>query len=259
MCEIGGDLQSQRDVHYELKVPSALTKTRQAGQGSAAHGGCCASLGHKFGFGGTLDQTLLKVLGCKERGHKSQGPLVHATGKGWVKEHKGQYYDALHVKNGIVKICLVESQGGIAPPTKRSNQENHPQLRQRGRQPERRRPHRLRHSLRQRPGLCPAPLATALARRRLWRRAKHQQRCSQHACRALIHDRSQCPPPLRAGLLGPRVVSPHPQGLQGSHLNLSQTSAQRHRSIFFSITPNAAKGYPPREPREGCEQGKEAL
>ena len=66
-----------------------------------------------------LDQTLLKVLGCKERGHKSQGPLVHATGKGWVKEHKGQYYDALHVKNGIVKICLVESQGGIAPPTKR--------------------------------------------------------------------------------------------------------------------------------------------
>ena len=25
----------------------------------------------------------------------------------------------LHVKNGIVKICLVESQGGIAPPTKR--------------------------------------------------------------------------------------------------------------------------------------------
>ena len=106
-----------------------------------------------------------------------------------------------------------------------ANQENHLQLRQRGRQPERRRPHRLRHSLRQRPGLRPAPLATALARRRLWRRAEHQQRCSQHACRALIHDRSQCPTPLRAGLLGPRVVSPHPQGLQGSHLNLSQTSA----------------------------------
>ena len=34
--------------------------------------------------------------------------------------------------------------------------------------------------------LRPAPLATALARRRLWRRAEHQQRCSQHACRALI-------------------------------------------------------------------------
>ena len=104
---------------------------------------------------------------------------------------------------------------------------------QRGRQPERRRPHRLRHSLRQRPGLRPAPLATALARRRLWRRAKHQQRCSQHACRALIHDRSQCPTPLRAGLLGPRVVSPHSQGLPGSHRNLLQTSAQRHRTYFL--------------------------
>ena len=44
---------------------------------------------------------------------------------------------------------------------------------------------------------------------------------------------SQCPTPLRAGLLGPRVVSPHPQGLQGSHLNLSQTSAQRHRRYFL--------------------------
>jgi len=34
-------------------------------------------------------------------------------------------------------------------------------------------------------------------------------------------------------LLGPRVVSPHPQGLQGSHLNLSQTSAQRHKRYFL--------------------------
>ena len=65
---------------------------------------------------------------------------------------------------------------------------------------------------------------------------EHQQRCSQHACRALIHDRSQCPTPLRAGLLGPRVVSPHPQGLQGSHLNLSHRPAQkRHRTYFLSV------------------------
>ena len=38
---------------------------------------------------------------------------------------------------------------------------------------------------------------------------------------------------LRAGLLSPRVVPPHPQGLQGSHLNLSQASAQRHRRYFL--------------------------
>ena len=56
---------------------------------------------------------------CTSASFRRHPPLVHATGKGWVKEHKGQYYDALHVKNGIVKICLVESQGGIAPPTKR--------------------------------------------------------------------------------------------------------------------------------------------
>ena len=38
---------------------------------------------------------------------------------------------------------------------------------------------------------------------------------------------------LRAGLLSPRVVPPHPQGLQGSHLNLSQASAQRHTRYFL--------------------------
>jgi len=32
------------------------------------------------------------------------------------------------------------------------------------------------------------------------------------------------------------AVSPHPQGLQGSRLNLSQTSAKRLGRIFFSIT-----------------------
>ena len=36
------------------------------------------------------------------------------------------------------------------------------------------------------------------------------------------------------------VVSPHPQGLQGSHLNLSWTSAQRLTRIFFSI-PRSVK------------------
>ena len=69
-----------------------------------------------------------------------------------------------------------------------------------------------------------SPLATALARRHLWRAGDAQNisttLLATHACRALVHDRSQCPTPLRAGLLGPRVVSPHPQGLQGSHLNL---------------------------------------
>ena len=36
--------------------------------------------------------------------------------------------------------------------------------------------------------------------------------------------------------LGSGVVFFCEHGLQGSHLNLSQTSAQRHGGIFFSIT-----------------------
>ena len=39
------------------------------------------------------------------------------------------------------------------------------------------------------------------------------------------------------GRYGERV-SPHPQGLQGSHLPLSQTSAQRHRT--YSLLNNKA-------------------
>ena len=55
------------------------------------------------------------------------------------RAHKGQYYDALHVhvKTGIVKMSRRKPGRHRA-----ANQENHLQLRQRGRQPERRRPHR---------------------------------------------------------------------------------------------------------------------
>ena len=184
----------------------------------------CASLGHKFGFGNTLDQTLLKVLGCKERGHKSQGPLVHATGKGWVKEHKGQYYDALHVKNGIVKICLVESQGGIAPPTKRiifnfAKEVGSPSAVDRtdyGTASGSARGFAQHHSQQlSRAAVCGDAQNINNAARNM--RVAHSFMTGLNA-----------PTPLRAGLLGPPVVSPHPQGLQGSHLNLSQTSAQRH-------------------------------
>ena len=74
-------------------------------------------------------------MGCKERGRQVDGPLDHSTGKGWVKDHaygKGwiktdagswkwtgaQYYDAKWVKKAITRLVLVETLGGIAPPTK---------------------------------------------------------------------------------------------------------------------------------------------
>jgi hypothetical protein len=89
------------------------------------------------------------------------------------------------------------------------------------------------------PGASPSTTArTALARRRLWRRAKHQQRCSQHACRALIHDRSQyVPPPCARAFTRPAgslTPSPGPPALQRlAPQPLSQTSAQRHRTYFL--------------------------
>ena len=62
------------------------------------------------------------------------GPLDHSTGKGWVKDHAygdgwvekngsrkwtgAQYYDAKWVKKAITRLVLVETLGGIAPPTK---------------------------------------------------------------------------------------------------------------------------------------------
>ena len=93
-----------------------------------------ASVGHLYGFGNTLDKALTAVVGCKERGRQVDGPLDHSTGKGWVKDHaygKGwvktdtgwkwmgaQYYDAKWVKKAITRLVLVETLGGIAPPTK---------------------------------------------------------------------------------------------------------------------------------------------
>ena len=111
-----------------------LIKSTTAGRGSWDNGGNVASVGHLYGFGNTLDKALTGVVGCKERGRQVDGPLDHSTGKGWVKDHaygKGwvktdtgwkwmgaQYYDAKWVKKAITRLVLVETLGGIAPPTK---------------------------------------------------------------------------------------------------------------------------------------------
>ena len=42
-------------------------------------------------------------------------PLNHGTGKGWVKEVKGHYHDALYVKKSRVVVWLLETTGGICP------------------------------------------------------------------------------------------------------------------------------------------------
>ena len=42
-------------------------------------------------------------------------PLNHGTGKGWVKQVKGHYHDALYVKKSRVVVWLLETTGGICP------------------------------------------------------------------------------------------------------------------------------------------------
>ena len=49
------------------------------------------------------------TLDCKERGRQRDGPLNHGTGKGWVKQVKGHYHDALYVKKSRVVVWLVET------------------------------------------------------------------------------------------------------------------------------------------------------
>ena len=98
---------------YEIKVPSLLKQSFAAGRGSNKHSGCAASVGHLYGFGSTAEQLRVKVKGCRARGSERQGPFDHATGKGWVKERRGDYYDAIHIKKHRTLLFLVESSGGI--------------------------------------------------------------------------------------------------------------------------------------------------
>ena len=218
MCEIGGDLQSQRDVHYEVKVPRAPSQRRgRLGRARRHTADAVRHWATRLASATPSTKPCSRFLGAKSAATSHRARSSMRPAKAGSKSTRDSTTTRSMSRTESSKF--VSSKARAA--SRRQPRESSSTSPTRGRQPERRRPHRLRHSLRQRPGLRPAPLATALARRRLWRRAKHQQRCSQHACRALIHDRSQCPTPLRAGLLGPRVVSPHPQGLQGSHLNLS--------------------------------------
>ena len=49
-------------------------------------------MGHLYGLGNTEEKYRLKVLGCKARGFVGRDkPLDHATGRGAVKSHRGDY------------------------------------------------------------------------------------------------------------------------------------------------------------------------
>jgi len=116
VAELGGDMKNNRNVLYELKTPTVTKHHWIAGYGSAGLGGAPASTGHLVGFGNTDEYYRVKVLGTKQRGQPTDSPLDHATGKGYVREFKGQYYDAFLVKKALVVVFLIEAgSGGICP------------------------------------------------------------------------------------------------------------------------------------------------
>ena len=109
-----------QDVAIETKVPSPIKKKHAVGAGTRLHGGCPATVGHLYAFGSTEEEYSLLVLGCKGRGGQAgDTPFDHATGKGWVRERRGQYYDALFNKRNLVVAFVIEggagAGGGITP------------------------------------------------------------------------------------------------------------------------------------------------
>ena len=72
-------------------------------------------MGHHYAFGNTEEAFRLQILGCKARGRVRDGPLNHNSGRGWVQEQRGDYYDALWVKGSRVIPMIFETYGGIAP------------------------------------------------------------------------------------------------------------------------------------------------
>ena len=89
----------------ETKVPSSLTA-------HAPEPGCQA-MGHMIGLGSTEEGLHRTILGCRVRGTPREGTFDHTTGKGHVPFHKGDYYDARHVKRNQVVPLIVEALGGI--------------------------------------------------------------------------------------------------------------------------------------------------
>ena len=116
ICEPGGG-PGGSDHITEIKVCTPVAASHAAGRGSAVNGGTPTSVGHLHAFGNTEEKLRLVNLGCRERGHPSQPPLDHATGRGWVKARRGCYHDALVRKRSTVCLTLHESiGGGFSPP-----------------------------------------------------------------------------------------------------------------------------------------------
>ena len=70
-------------------------------------------MGHLLGLATTAEGLHRVILGCRQRGTPQERPFDHTTGEGHVPFHKGDYYDARHVKRNQVVPLIVEALGGI--------------------------------------------------------------------------------------------------------------------------------------------------
>jgi len=82
--------------------------------GGGAHRRASTTDGHRFAFGNTAESLIALVLGLPARGSQSDGPFDRLTGSGWVREHHGQYADALSKGHGAV-LLGAETTGAFLP------------------------------------------------------------------------------------------------------------------------------------------------
>ena len=98
---------------YEFKCYTPFLPDGALGRGSAACGGAASTTdGHFIAFGNTEEALRAVVLGQTEHGTKAEGPFDRTTGKGWVREERGQYADALSKGHPTVLLGM-ESTGAL--------------------------------------------------------------------------------------------------------------------------------------------------
>ena len=101
---------------YEFKCYTPHASDGALGNGSKKCGGAASTTdGHIFAFGNTEERLRWEVLGVKERGTEADGPFDRLEGHGWVKQHDGDYADAISKKHGAILLGS-ESTGALFTP-----------------------------------------------------------------------------------------------------------------------------------------------
>ena len=89
---------------YDCLVPHS--------SGAGSRGGT-AMMGATRPLGNTEESLIKANYGLAERGVGGSGAFNHATGEGHVAEHKGVYYDCIHVKRNTLLLLVSEIFGGV--------------------------------------------------------------------------------------------------------------------------------------------------